>query len=122
MRSFLTSFAGMFEPGADEAPEIDRVEIPHIQRDFAQGRLDSSTTAIRENFLDVLCGALTGADPVGLDFVYGEVRKGVLHPLDGQQRLTTLFLLHWYVGSRTGRLSDDEGWTRFSYATRPSAR
>jgi hypothetical protein len=121
MPSFLTSFTGMFEPRADEAPEIDRVEIPHIQRDFAQGRLDSSTTAIRENFLDVLCGALTGADPVGLDFVYGEVRKGVLHPLDGQQRLTTLFLLHWYVGSRTGRLSD-ERWTHFSYATRPSAR
>ena len=27
-----------------------------------------------------------------------------LRPLDGQQRLTTLFLLHWYLAFRTGSL------------------
>ena len=36
---------------------------------------------------------------MALDFVYGDVKAGVLRPLDGQQRLTTLFLLHWYVAS-----------------------
>ena len=40
---------------------------------------------------------------MGLDFVYGDVKDGVLRPLDGQQRLTTLFLLHWYVASLAGR-------------------
>jgi Protein of unknown function DUF262 len=58
---------------------------------------------------------------VGLDFVYGGVDDGTLRPLDGQQRLTTLFLLHWYLASRSGHLTKDQGWTRFSYATRQSA-
>ena len=29
--------------------------------------------------------AVAGAGPVGLDFIYGKVEDGVLHPLDGQQ-------------------------------------
>ena len=48
--------------------------------------------------------------------------SGTLRPLDGQQRLTTLFLLHWYVASRSGHLAEEHGWKRFSYATRQSAR
>jgi hypothetical protein len=122
MSSFVTSLAAMFEPGGDEGPGIEQIEIPQIQRDYAHGRPDTTTKVIRENFLDVLCDAATGGEPVGLDFVYGEVDGGTLHPLDGQQRLTTLFLLHWYIASRTGQLSGDAMWTRFSYATRPSAR
>lgn len=121
MPSVATSFAGMFEPRPDET-EIEQIEIPHIQRDYAQGRLDPRTSVIRDNFIDVLCSAVTGGEPVGLDFVYGEVKNETLHPLDGQQRLTTLFLLHWYVASRTGHLTAESPWTRFSYATRPSAR
>ena len=35
---------------------------------------------------------------------------------------TTLFLLHWYLASAAGRLDAAAGWTRLSYATRPSAR
>ena len=49
-------------------------------------------------------------------------RTGTFEPLDGQQRLTTLFLLHWYLASRSGRLGDPQAWTSFTYATRPSAR
>jgi Protein of unknown function DUF262 len=122
MPSFVTTFAGLFEHHLDGSPTIDQIEIPRIQRDYAQGRPDDSATVIRETFLDVLCDALTGADPVGLDFVYGEVRDGILYPLDGQQRLTTLFLLHWYLASGTGRLTGEEEWIKFSYSTRPSAR
>ena len=59
---------------------------------------------------------------MGLDFVYGDVKDGVLRPLDGQQRLTTLFLLHWYVASLADELDPDAAWLRFSYATRPTAR
>ena len=33
---------------------------------------------IRSNFLDVLHAAVTGGEPVGLDFVYGEVEDGTL--------------------------------------------
>jgi len=59
---------------------------------------------------------------MGLDFVYGEVNDGTFEPLDGQQRLTTLFLLHWYLAFRSGRPGDPQVRVRFTYATRPSAR
>lgn len=102
---------------------VERVEIPLFQRDYAQGRDDSRARRIRSDFLDVLHAAVVGAsEPVGLDFVYGGVDHGTLRPLDGQQRLTTLFLLHWYVASRAGVLDPADGWARFTYATRQSAR
>jgi hypothetical protein len=79
---------------------------------------------IRETFLEVLHDALAGpsSQRVSLDFIYGEVDGGTLQPLDGQQRLTTLFLLHWYISARAGVLEGTAPWTRFSYATRQSAR
>ena len=44
-------------------------------------------------------------------------------PLDGQQRLTTLFLLHWYAAKRENIPAGQwEVLKKFSYATRPSAR
>ena len=54
--------------------------------------------------------------------MYGKIEGATFHPLDGQQRLTTLFLLHWYLASAANRLEAGAAWTRFSYATRASAR
>jgi hypothetical protein len=121
MSGIVTSYVGLFRPRGDEAATIERIEIPLIQRDYAQGRLDPAVADIRSDFLDVLLAAAVGETRVGLDFVYGAVQRGTLRPLDGQQRLTTLFLLHWYLAFRTGRLEAGLDWTRFSYATRASA-
>lgn len=122
-RSRSTTFTGLFLPLADEPP-IQEIMIPLIQRDYAQGRESAAVDEIRKNFIDVLHLAIAGEKPapVGLDFVYGEVKSGILEPLDGQQRLTTLFLLHWYLASRAGEFGSPPAWTKFSYATRPSAR
>lgn len=107
----------------DDGLAVESIEIPLFQRDYAQGRESDPVRRIRTDFLDVLRNAVADeATPVGLDFVYGGVDGGTLRPLDGQQRLTTLFLLHWYVASRCGRLEEEHGWKRFSYATRQSAR
>lgn len=62
--------------------------------------------------------------PITLDFVYGDIdSNGVMTPLDGQQRLTTLFLLHWYSAKR-GEVAEEEYafLNNFSYETRYSAR
>lgn len=120
-----TSFNGLFSLGdAEVGMNLNQVEIPLIQRDYAQGRQNTSVDEIRDRFLEVLVESLSGSEPrsVNLDFIYGEAKDGVLGPLDGQQRLTTLFLLHWYLASRAGRIGDELGWKNFSYATRPSAR
>lgn len=121
MKGYKTTFVGMFQARHDDMPEVDLVEIPLIQRDYAQGRPNVGVEAIRRDFLDVLISAISGGDPIDLDFVYGEIDNGTLHPLDGQQRLTTLFLIHWYVAARLGRLSEAAPWLRFSYATRQTA-
>jgi len=122
VKSFVTSFAGMF--GHDEHGElrIDGIDIPIIQRDYAQGRQGQAVERIRTGFLNAIHHALTNNEHLHLDFVYGDVRDGVLRPLDGQQRLTTLFLLHWYLAYRSGHLDEDAAWKRFGYAVRPTAR
>ena len=121
MKGYATTYREIFDGAPNDRPPISSIEIPIIQRDYAQGREDSATTAIRRDFLDVLVHALTTTESVGLDFIYGEVSNGVLKPLDGQQRLTTLFLLHWYVASRAGLLDPVAPWGQFRYATRLSA-
>lgn len=122
MKGYPTTFLGLFDAPTDDRPTLTQIEIPIIQRDYAQGRQDDETTIIRDRFLDALIGAATSDGDMALDFIYGDVRSGVLRPLDGQQRLTTLFLLHWYIASRAQSLDPQATWLRFSYATRPTAR
>lgn len=123
--SRIESYFRMFLDDEAKGEAIKRIEIPLIQRDYAQGRQGEKVIAIRKNFLAVLHSAIAGDNPkpVGLDFVYGQrTQDGTLFPLDGQQRLTTLFLLHWYLAARSGNLDSASSWTKFSYETRPSAR
>jgi hypothetical protein len=122
MKSEETSFSGLFTQVFENGLTVHRIEVPLIQRDYAQGRPDAPTTRIRGRFLDALIAAAVGEGPLSLDFVYGELDSGALLPLDGQQRLTTLFLLHWYLAARCGRLGQDHAWKRFTYSTRASAR
>src|SRR5574344_98236 len=101
--------------------------IPKIQRDYAQGREDRKTTEIRESFLEEMIETLTAKEnsPLVLDFVYGSTdNKNVFTPLDGQQRLTTLFLLHWYLlpTDKTQLLKNEIGIPRFTYETRISSK
>ena len=101
------------------------IEIPIIQRDYAQGRSGDKTENIRSEFVNVLRDALLpDVDKLHLNFVYGKVSKGRFVPLDGQQRLTTLFLLHWYLAKVSANDSDEvnKQLKRFSYHTRPSSR
>ncbi|MCY2928842.1 MAG: DUF262 domain-containing protein [Planctomycetota bacterium] len=109
------------------------VEIPIIQRDYAQGR--PSAVEIRTEFLKAIHSALEKPSddpslPLDLDFVYGSVESGerqAFCPLDGQQRLTTLFLLHWYLAWKDAECDDlaafleTQGGARLLYAVRPSS-
>ena len=84
------------------------VEIPILQRDYAQGRLDPRTKGMNrkgENFIRVLFNALREEKGLHMDIIYGSIEtrdddhpeEKTFIPLDGQQRLTTLWLLHWYL-------------------------
>lgn len=103
--------------------EHGRVRIPRIQRDYAQGRRNKAVTEIRKVFVHSLISVLkdNNSPKLELDFIYG-CRKddGAFEPLDGQQRLTTLFLLHWMVGVNYLVFTDNNGLkrSRFTYETR----
>ena len=143
----------------------DKIEIPEIQRDYAQGRINDRVDTIRENIVSDLLDILYSGKTLNLDFVFGQsvdrtnqanfnkskrsleqmlqVLKqysedtGVdfeskiapkptsissdklLIPFDGQQRLTTLFLLHLYIGTMAEQ--NISILTNFNYKTRESS-
>lgn len=122
LHTFMDIFSAEF-PVEEENVTVQKIVIPIIQRDYAQGRKDADVARIRDRFLDSLRLAVTES-PITLDFVYGDIdSNGVMTPLDGQQRLTTLFLLHWYAAKR-GEVAEEEYafLNNFSYETRYSAR
>jgi len=92
------------------------IRIPKIQREYAQGREDN--VKIRKNFAKALMNAVWGrkAKNLSLGYVFGyKDGNGVFYPLDGQQRLTTLFLLAWHCGT------DMRGW-RLDYEGRRNSQ
>ena len=109
-----------------ETITIERIVIPKIQRAYAQGRKDEAY--IRDNFLKDIFFHLSEGLEMDLNFIYGSVkrmeRSNVLELIDGQQRVTTLFLLYWYIGNRELDHTSEEFLTlqdllsRFSYETR----
>ena len=108
---------------------ISRIKIPLIQRDYAQGR--RSNKSLREEFLKNIFKYLEEEKELKLDFVYGSLERenGEIDflPLDGQQRLTTLFLLHWYIIKKecnADKIKDfqNDFLKKFSYETRDTSR
>lgn len=126
MNTTLHSFMDIFETAfmdGQETVNLKKIIIPIIQRDYAQGRVDPDINRVRDRFLSSLYDAITG-ESITLDFVYGDIdENGVMTPLDGQQRLTTLFLLHWYAARKSGVSEEDSAFlSNFGYETRYSAR
>ncbi len=95
------------------------IEIPIIQRDYVQGRKDKHAQVVCDNLLNDIFSAIEG-NTLNLNFVYGKLQNDRFVPVDGQQRLTTLFLLNIFAfrndDTKTSLLS------KFTYETRISSR
>ena len=102
--------------------ESNQITIPIIQRDYVQGA--DANAAKRDRFIIVLLNAIRDNKDRHLDFIYGggdENDANRFLPLDGQQRLTTLFLLRWVLNLRCGRIDSLSSKGQFfSYQTRRS--
>jgi hypothetical protein len=81
------------------------IVIPLIQRDYVQGKQNKED--VRKEFLGKLHEYFEKGENQDLDFVYGYTKENEFIPLDGQQRLTTLFLLHTYLAHISG---NEENW------------
>lgn len=135
------SFFQLFSKGTPERPGNYKLVIPIIQRDYAQGRDNDKAKEVRTEFLSQLFDYTIQSGSHDLDFVYGisapasdSSKKKEFVPLDGQQRLTTLFLLHLYLASRVIGTPESDRFFKtmqikngnlvdsiFSYHTRTSA-
>lgn len=107
--------------------DINTITIPIIQRAYTQGgrEEDSKIEEKGGKFLNRLLEALENkSKPILLDFIYGSKIKKQFFPLDGQQRLTTLFLLYWYIAQKENKLDNNVISTlkKFTYKTRQSSR
>lgn len=93
--------------------------IPKLQRDYAQGReKNRAIEQIRTSLIAEIFRAVTEDNPLVLNFIFGTQNNGEFNPIDGQQRLTTLFLFYWYIFARTGDVSGLKQLENFSYETR----
>lgn len=145
------------------------IEVPIIQREYAQGRKTEKIVSIRTRFVNDLIQAIVNKEEIHLGFIYGKIegkenlkRKiankeavtSILEavkfyannlefkisanieefegdidtynylkfiPLDGQQRLTTLYLLNWYLFFKGAKCNDTKWLKHFKYANRKSS-
>ena len=92
--------------------------------------MDAASTQIREKFVDdifdILVNHADDGQILDVNFIYGNVEEDAGHknfvPIDGQQRLTTLFLLHWYFAVYSEKIDADsevkKRLLQFQYETR----
>ena len=128
MSNYLHTFKSLLTQGIiiddNNTLRIAKVLIPRLQRAYAQGRKNESE--LRELFLTDIFNALQENSLLEMNFVYGSAPIASSNDehnfelLDGQQRLTTLFLLHWYVAN-SELDSIPEYLQKFEYQTRTTS-
>lgn len=102
--------------------------------DFVYGKLlgkenETSRITNKDNIESLLKSIESYASGLNINLEYNianqliSVNEAVSFvPLDGQQRLTTLFLFHWYLAQIGNKKSELEILKRFSYSTRNSSK
>lgn len=95
------------------------INIPIIQRDYVQGRKNEEY--IRNNFIDAIFDSLLFNKKLSLDFIYGNIREKTFEPIDGQQRLTTLYLVTLFLALREGKKEEFKEIKPLTYSVRNSS-
>ena len=102
--TFIDIYKKDLDLNKEKKVKVNQVVIPKIQRPYAQGRLDGVCTYVRNTLLNEMFENFKTDEIFDFNFVYGIVRPNndeyVMELLDGQQRMTTLFLLYWYIANR----------------------
>lgn len=104
--------------------KYDKIEIPMLQRDYAQGR--KSQISVANEFLDAIFMVLNDSKQektLHIDFIYGYQENNKFLLIDGQQRITTLWLLYFYIYKKAGLLNlIVKKLGKFSYSVRKSSK
>ena len=105
-----------------------RVTVPGIQRHYVQGADNPKAKDVRESFISSIFNAARNGEEFHLHFIYGPIKidgEDAFTPVDGQQRLTTLWLLARYATEKLKNKDDRNSLlrllSRFSYSERTHA-
>ena len=95
--------------------------IPDYQRDYAQGRDNPRDSNVLDMFIETISETLRKDDSsLSFDYVYGNIREEngvkIFYPVDGQQRLTTLFLFYVYCYQKD---ENKDFLSHFRYSVHP---
>lgn len=110
--------------------ENNSILIPALQRNYVHGRQDEHAREVRENFINTLRECYEDGKEMELGVVYGvrckePAGKNTLVLIDGQQRLTTLWLASVYAALYLKDKQERRVLLRklsgFSYEGRPMA-
>ena len=108
--TFIDIYRKELDLNKDMKVKVSQIIIPKIQRPYAQGRQDGVCTYIRNTLLNEMFENFKTDEIFDFNFIYGVVRPSndeyVMELLDGQQRMTTLFLVYWYIANC--ELTEDE--------------
>ena len=97
------------------------VKIPIIQRDYVQGRMGKIQN-IGKIFIEELFKSLINGTNINLNFIYGRITEdNTFEPIDGQQRLTTMFLVTLFIAVKEKKTEELKEFKDFSYAVRESS-
>ena len=97
------------------------IKIPIIQRDYVQGRKNKLQN-IGKIFIDEIFRSLINDTNLNLNFIYGRITEdNTFEPIDGQQRLTSLYLVALFIAVKEKRIEELKGVKDFSYAVRESS-
>ncbi|BEG57271.1 hypothetical protein NHP21005_09590 [Helicobacter sp. NHP21005] len=101
-----------------------KIEIPRFQRDYAQGRQSKKSKEVAKAFLDAIFAVLENKERnLHLDLIYGYQDKQAFKLVDGQQRITTLWLLHFLLYKHAGQLDEiKDRLSKFTYNMRKSSK
>lgn len=110
---------------------ISKIKIPMIQRDYVQGLDEKKLVPFIKTLINTLSQQSETisqqSETLSLDFIYGNINEdGIFEPIDGQQRLTTIALLTFYLYCRQKGSDNNKTLNNpfklITYATRQSAK
>ncbi|WP_235853161.1 DUF262 domain-containing protein [Helicobacter labacensis] len=103
---------------------VQKIEVPRLQRDYAHGRRSKNCENVAKAFLNALFDTLEEKEKeLHLDLIYGYQDKRVFKLIDGQQRVTTLWLLHFFLYKKSQRIDEiKDKLARFVYNMRGSSK
>ena len=98
--------------------------IPIIQREYIQGFNDQRIINTTNKMIDDILAALKNErDRVNLNIIYGYSENNVFYPIDGQQRLTLLYLIIYYCAVMGENIEDfNSNIKSFSYETKDTSK